>query len=165
MEAHFEQLLGFGFKHVIYTLVLLCFPGGKTIFFVDHMSVLVCLQLIAGISLWFWWNFLICFAKSRPLSRRGRCRAAYSSWFFLMLHARSCQASVYYWGLFSVPCLVLGVSSHSLVKLLTIRRGHVLEVRALRPALIIKLKKEFTLHSWPPDFCVKEDYSYPDRSY
>lgn len=53
----------------------------------------------------------------------------------------------------------LGVSLYSLVKLLTVRRGHVLKVRALRPALIIKLIKEFTLHSWPPDFCIREDFS------
>lgn len=43
------------------------------------------------------------------------------------------------------------------MKLLTICRGHVLEGRALRPALIIKLKKEFTLNSWTPDFCIRQE--------
>lgn len=62
------------------------------------------------------------------------------------------KASVYYFGLLPVSGLLLRVSSYSLVKLLTIRRGRVLEVRALRPALIIKLKKEFTLHSFAKTF-------------
>lgn len=89
----------------------------------------------------------------------------------LFFMSNSGEATVYYYGLLPVSGLLLRVPLYLLVKVFNwhdpcklFRRGHVLEVRALRPALIIKLKKEFNLHSWPPDFCIREDFSYPDRS-
>lgn len=114
--------------------------------------------------MWLWWNSSI---LSYSWRQSQVVRLDTQSWMmtgafpllFFMSHSR--EASVYYCGLLSVSGLLLRVSSYSLVKLLTIRRGHVLEVRALRPALIIKLKKEFTLHSWPTDFCIREDPFIP----
>lgn len=133
-----------------FPVFLLCFLGN-----ISCTKAFPFFSFVSGIFLWWWWNFSILsysWRQSRALcldTQLWRMRGTFPLLFFM---SHSGKASVYYFGLLPVSGLLVRVSSYSLVKLLTIRRGHVLEVRALRPALIIKLKKEFTLHSFAKTF-------------